>query len=176
MLRLPKRHDSKRDEHPAPDPRSLLAAQSPARAAAAGSLALLGCALFWLLGSLATGRVFPWFSIVQGGVIGLVVRRYGLGLDWRFPALAAALAFLGAFVGNLVLAIPTTTSELGATPFEVLGGLTLMSFDIFFNETMTPVDYIYAFCAAALAAFYARRRLDRYQEYALRTMGTQDSQ
>ena len=41
---------------------------------------------------------------------------------------------------------------------------------VFFEEALSVVDIIYAFVAAALAAFYANRRLNRAEFHALRTM------
>ena len=54
------------------------------------------------------GRVFPWFSILIGGFVGLGVQRFGRGLDWRFPVIAAVLAWVGAYVGNLMIGIVET--------------------------------------------------------------------
>ena len=151
------------------DPQVLLGAQSLSRAIAAALAAMLVLGWFWLLFTELTGRVFPWFSILQGIFIGLAVRRFGRGVDWRFPATAAVVAWAGAFFGNLLVAIPVTTAELDASAFEVVRGLTWWSFTTFFDEVITVVDHIYALCAAAVAAFYAPRRLDRHEAYALRT-------
>lgn len=151
------------------DPRTLLEAQSPGAALAAALVAMLVLSWFWLFFTELTARVFPWFSILQGIFIGLAVRRFGHGIDWRFPAVAALVAWAGSFFGNLVVAIPATTAELDASAFEVVRGLTWWSFTTFFDEVITVVDHIYALCAAAVAAFFAPRRLDRHEEYALRT-------
>lgn len=119
--------------------------------------------------TLLTGRVFPWFSIIQGAFVGLAVRRFGRGLDWRFPLVAAVAAWGGAFAGNFLIAIPTTAEELGVSALDVLRGLTWWSVELFFAELITVVDYIYAFCAVAVAMFFSKRRLNRYEHFALRT-------
>lgn len=151
------------------DPQSLVDAQSVGSAILAALAAILVLSMIWMLFASVTGRVFPWFSIVQGIFIGLAVRRFGRGLDWRFPLVAGAFAWTGAFVGNLVVAIPATTSVLDASWWEVLRGLTWWSLRTFFDEVITVVDHIYALCAAAVAGFYAKRRLNRHEVFALRT-------
>ncbi len=171
MLRLRKKHDRQADDAVTPpDPHALIAAQSPGKAIVAGTVAMLMLCVLWTALTVATGRIFPWFSIVLGAVVGRVVRRYGLGLDYRFPLIAAVLVCTGALLGNLMIAIPATTEELGASAWQVVRGLTWRSFEIFFDEVITAVDYIYAAFATALAVFYARRRLRREEEFALRTL------
>lgn len=167
---FPKKKKTKRAEgpqHPV-DAEALLNAQSVTRAMVAAAAAILVLSLFWMFFATVTGRVFPWFSIVQGIFIGLAVRRFGRGLDWRFPLLAGMSAWIGAFFGNLLVAIPATTSALDASWWEVIRGLTWWSLRTFFDEVISAVDYIYAFCAAAVAVFYARRRLNRHEVFALR--------
>lgn len=153
-----------------PDPAKLVAQQSVRAALAAGIVAVLLLCSLWTLVTIATDRIFPWFSMLQGAVIGMMVRRFGKGFDYRFPLIAACLACAGALVGNLVIALPETTEQLGASVWQVVRGLTWRSFQIFFDEVITAVDYIYAGFGAVLAAFYSRRRLTRHEVFALRTM------
>lgn len=169
ILRLRKKHDRREQSRPPPDPAKLIASQSPGNALVAGIAILLVMSAAWTWLAVVLNRVFPWFSVMQGLALGLAVRRYGRGFDWRFPLLAALLAWLGAYAGNLLVALPATTSELDAGAFQVLRGLTWWSFETFFSEVITPVDHIYAVFAAAVAAFYARRRLRREEFYALRS-------
>jgi len=170
MLRLGKTQP-KKDREPLRriDPQTLIREQSVAGAiaGAVGAVIILsGC---WTFFTAVSGRVFPWFSIVQGLFVGLAVRRLGRGLDWRYPLIAGSVAWLGAFFGNLLVAIPVTTSELDASVYQVVRGLTWWSFTTFFHEVITVVDYIYAFCAATVAMFCSKRRLNRHEEFALRT-------
>lgn len=167
--RKTKRKVKAKDPQPRVDPETLIAAQSVTAATVAAIVAMIVLSGFWTFFADLSGRVFPWFSIIQGIFIGLAVRRFGRGLDWRFALIAGTLAWFGTFFGNLVVAIPVTASELGASSFEVVRGLTWWSFQTFFTEVITVVDYIYAFCAAAVAVFYSKRRLDRHEEFALRT-------
>lgn len=170
MFGLRKRKKSKRlDPPPRIDPDALISAQSVKAAAAAAIVTMLILSGFWTFFANLSGRVFPWFSIIQGIFVGLAVRRFGRGLDWRFPLIAGTVAWSGAFIGNVMVAIPVTTTELGASAFEVLRGLTWWSFRTFFTEVIGVVDHIYALSAAAVAVFYSKRRLARHEEFALRT-------
>jgi len=124
----------------------------------------------WALASMATARVFPWFTIVMGALIGFAMQRFGRGLDWRFPLLAAICAALAAYAGNLMIGVLETGRYIEATPASVLGGLSGDTMRNFFRNTIGPVDHIYAFCAAGVAAFFANRRLKRHEVLGLRTM------
>ena len=172
MFRLPQRHSQNLDGPvlPPADARKLLAAQSVRNAVMAAVIVLivLNTAWAWLTG--LSGRFFPWFSMLQGWAIGLGVRGAGRGLDWRFPLIAAGFATLAAFSGNFIVSLGTTESVLGAGPLTILRGLTLWTWQTWFAEVLTPVDFIYALFAAALAARYAKRRLDRREVHALRTL------
>lgn len=171
MLRLPKKHDSRDEEEPdRPDPQALIGSQSVTGAIAGGLVAVGAMCALWTALTVATGRVFPWFTMLGGMMIGLAVRRYGRGFDYRFPVLAVVLTCAGALLGNLVIALPETTRQLDAGVWQIVRGLTWRSFELFFDEVISGVDYIYAGFASAIAAFYSRRRLDRHEEYALRTM------
>ena len=171
MLRPRQEHDSPHDEPiERPDREALVASQSVAGAVIAGVVAMFAMCALWTALTVATGRIFPWFTILGGAFIGLAVRRYGRGFDYRFPLVAVVLACAGAVLGNLVIALPETTRQLDAGVWQVVRGLTWRSFELFFDEVITVVDYIYAGVASALAAFYSRRRLDRHEEFALRTM------
>jgi hypothetical protein len=173
-LKKRKQRDEEAEPQPRVDPEVLIAAQSAIAAVLAAIVTMLVMSVFWTFFTGITGRVFPWFSIVQGIFIGLAVRRFGRGLDWRFPLIAGTVAWAGSFFGNLMVAIPVTTSELGASALQVISGLTWWSFRTFFTEVITIVDYIYAFCAAAVAMFYSNRRLTRHEDFALRTRRRDD--
>jgi len=124
----------------------------------------------WTTVSMQTGRVFPWFSILIGIIVGLAVQRAGRGLDWRFPVIAAVLAWCGAYAGNLMIGIVETGRYIEARPFTVLAGLSRDTMENFFAITIGPVDHIYAFCAAGVASFLAKRRLNRREVLAIRTL------
>jgi len=124
----------------------------------------------WAAFSVQTGRVFPWFTILIGALVGIAVRRYGRGLDWRFPVLAAAIAWIGAYVDNLIIGIVETGRYIEAESWQVTLGLSRDTMENFFANTINPIDHIYAFCAAGVAAFLANRRLNRREVLALRSM------
>jgi hypothetical protein len=118
--------------------------------------------------STALEKVFPWMTVVQGLIVGLVVRRAGRGLDWRFPVVAAAAAVVGALAGNVVVAAAFTAAEFDTGILTVLRAATSFTWPVFFDEVITPADAVYALAAAGVAAFYANRRLTRDQYAAYR--------
>jgi hypothetical protein len=124
----------------------------------------------WAMLSTLIGSIYPWMTMIMGILIGLAVRRAGLGLDWRFPVIAAVFAVVGSLAGNVVVAAAFTAPELGTTTLNVLRSLTAMTWPVFFDEVMTPADLVFALFAAGLAAFYANRRLTRNEYLALRTL------
>ena len=63
------------------DAEVLIASQMPRRAVMAGLVTLLAGNALWLALSLITGKVYPWFSVLQGIAIGLFTRRWGQGSD-----------------------------------------------------------------------------------------------
>jgi hypothetical protein len=164
MFRLYQKHSRNLDQDVAPvSVEKLFAAQSIRAAVTSAIIAVICCNVIWAYTASLSDRFFPWVSILQGVVIGRGVRMYGRGLDWRFPAIAAAAAWIGAFSGNLIIALIFTAAETGpitSSWWQVL--------DSFFAKTVTIVDVIYALFAVALAMFYSKRRLNRHEVLALR--------
>ena len=176
MFRLKQKHAQKRGERlPPADGRKLIAEQSALR----GFLGTLGVALLlawgWALFAMATGRVFPWFSILMGALIGIAMQRFGRGLDWRFPVMAVVIAGVAAYFGNLMIGVLETGRYIEADPLRVLAGLSADTMRNFFRNTIGPVDHIYAFSACGVAAFFANRRLKRHEVLGLRTMEKNDT-
>jgi len=168
-LRLRKRHGTgERSDITPEDGARLVAGQSPGRAAVAAIVAICAFCLAWVLLSSLLNRVFPWMTVVLGIFIGLGVRRAGRGVDWRFPALAAAFSITGALAANIVVAASVTADEFGAGTLEILRAVTSMTWPVFFDEVMNAADGFYAMVAAGVAAFLANRRLSRAEYYALR--------
>lgn len=175
VLRLPKRHSREQAERPDPEAGArLVRAQSLRGAFVAALLAIVAFSAIWVMLSTALGRVFPWMTVVQGLIIGLAVRRAGRGLDWRFPAIAAAAAVAGAVAGNVLVAAAFTAAEFDTGILTVLGAATSFTWPVFFDEVMTPADAIFALAAASLAAYYANRRLSRDEYAAYRAWQAQD--
>lgn len=171
MFRLKQKHSPERANRlPPADGRKLLAQQSLARAAVgAVVIAVLACWL-WTLLAMTTGRIFPWFSMLAGALIGLAVQRFGRGLTWHFPVLAALIGAAAAYAGNLMIGIFETGRYIEAAPVRVFGGLSMDTMRNFFRNSIGPIDHIYAFCAAGLAAFFANRRLKRHELMGLRML------
>lgn len=169
VLRLRKSHEP--DPEAPPDiaiGQRLEAAQSVSTALFAGLVAIIVFSALWAMLSLLLDRFFPWFSLIMGALLGLAIRRAGLGLDWRFPVLAAALALLGSLLGNIVVAATFTAEALQENVLSVLAGFTELNWSAFFAEVLTPADAVFAVFASAIAAFYSIRRLSRRQYLALR--------
>lgn len=170
VLRLPKRHSRERDAPPDPGEGARLVRQQSLRGAIlAGVLVVAGFSVAWALLSVATGRVFPWMTLVQALLIGLAVRRAGRGIGWHYPVVAATAALAGALVGNVVVAAAFTAGEFDTNTLTILRSVTTMTWPVFFEEVMTGADLFYAVAGAGIAAFYASRRLTRAQYAAFRT-------
>ena len=169
VLRLRKKHAPGRHERPvAADGERLLRAQSVGYAIMAGLIAVVLFAVAWSMLTAALGRIFPWMTLLLGVLVGHAVRRAGHGLDWRFPCIGAALAFLGSIFGNVVIAAGTTAGEFDINTLTVLLSVTTMTWAVFFDEAMTAANWVFAVVAAVIAAFYANRRLNRREYQALR--------
>ena len=132
--------------------------QQSFRDAIVGSLiVVILFSVLWAMLSTTINRIYPWMTVLLGILVGLVVRRAGRGVDWRFPTLAAAMTVLGSIAGNVV-----------ASTFEVLRAVTAMTWPVFFSEALSAADIVFALFGAGVAAFYANRRLSRAEYHALR--------
>lgn len=168
ILRLPRKHRGAADKADQVDVRQLLAQQSLRDAIVAGIVVIILFSVLWAMLSTLVNRIFPWMTVLLGVAIGLVVRRAGRGLDWRFPVLAAGLTLAGAVASNVVVAAAFTADELGTSTFEILRAVTSMTWPVFFDEVVSAADIVYAVFGAGAAAFYANRRLMRSEYSALR--------
>jgi len=168
VLRLPQRHRGAPGEASAADGVRLVKAQSFRDAVVAGLIVIILFSALWAMLSTLVNRIFPWMTVVLGILIGLVMRRAGRGLDWRFPVCAAVLALAGALVSNVVVAAAFTASELETSTFTILRAVTSMTWPVFFDEVISAADIVYALFGAATAAFYANRRLSRGEYVAVR--------
>lgn len=170
MFRLRQKHSIKRPQKYAQaDARKIIAEQSLLRAALASIATGILLSVAWANFALNTSRVFPWFTVLMGALIGLAVQRFGKGLDWRFPLVAAVVACIAAYFGNLMIGVFETGRYIEASVPSVLAGLSMDTMENFFRNTINPIDHIYAFCAAGVAAFFANRRLNRREVLAVRT-------
>ena len=148
--------------------RKLLAAQSFRDAVVAGLIVIILFSVLLAMLSTLIGKAIPMMTIVLGVLIGLVVRRAGRGLDWRFPALAVLLTLVGAVTSTVVVGAAFSAEDLGVSTFDVLRGVTTMTWPVFFAEKVGAADVIFALFAAAVASYYANRRLARVEYSALR--------
>ena len=145
VLRLRKKHLPKVSAQPTPeDAERLLEAQSVRNAIMASFIAITLFSIVWAMLSTLIGSIYPWMTLLLGILIGLAVRRAGLGLDWRFPVLAALFAAAGSLVGNIVVAAAFTAPQLGTDTFTVLRNLTALTWPVFFDEVMMPADMVFA--------------------------------
>ncbi len=168
-LRLPKKHSPAHSEAvSAEDGARLLSGQSLLRATVAGIVTIVLFSILWVLLTRATGRVFPWATLLLGLALGRVIQRAGRGVDWRFPALAALLAILGSLFANITVAAANTAESMGLDILDILSAVTSMTWPVFFEEALSAAAYIYAGIAAVFAAFFANRKLTRSEYRALR--------
>jgi len=165
LLRLGRRYDPSRV--PEVDVPAMLREQSLRGAVLGGILASLILSALWVYGGLMFDRFFPWFSVVQGFFVGRAVRHFGSGLDWRFPALAAAIAVVAAFVGSFVCALSLTAREFDTPALSLVGEISWYTVGTFASREFGIVGSIYAGMAAAVAATFAARKLNRYEAVAL---------
>jgi len=164
-----KRHKPKQATRAQPeDGRRLLERQSLRDAITASLIVIIVFSVLWAMLSTLTNRIFPWMTLLLGIITGLAIRRAGQGLDWRFPSLAAVATIIGAVASNIVVAAAFTARVLETSTLTILRAVTSMTWPVFFDEAMTPADAAYALIGAAIAAFYANRRLSRAEFLALR--------
>ena len=78
-------------------------------------------------------------------------------------------------MGNLLIGIVETGRYIEAGVFSVFAGLSKDTMEYFFANTVSPVDHIYALCAAGVASYLAKRRLNRREVLAIRTMDADKS-
>lgn len=168
-LRLRKKHaPGAAAETTAADGARLLAAQSMRNALVAGLIATLLFSILWIAVTSLTNRILPWFTVLLGYMVGFAVQQAGRGVDWRFPTLAAVLASGGALFANIVVAASVTADEFGTGTLHILRSVTRLTWSVFFSEVLSVADAVFALSAAAVAAFFASRRLTRTENFALR--------
>lgn len=170
VFRLPKRHAGATTAAGPELGRQLMNEQSLPNALYASLIIIVLFSVVWAMASTLIDRILPWMTVVLGILVGLGVRRAGRGLDWRFPVLAAVLAAFGALLSNVVVAAAFTAAALDTSTLHILRAVTSMTWPVFFAEAMSTADAVYGLLAAALAAFYANRRLTRAEFHALRKM------
>lgn len=171
MLRLPKKHSRDPEARPRPvDARKLLADQALARGVSLSLAIAVVCMALWVWSGLLFDRYFPWVSVLQGVVIGIAMRRYGRGIDWRFPLASALIAALAAALGSFLNALFLTGREFGTGALELVDEISLHTLETFFAREFGVVGLIYLFFGAVLAAFYSNRRLGRAEALALRRL------
>ncbi len=169
ILRLKKKHAADPERSVANvNVQALLDEQSMSRATLGALLALIILNAMWVYFSLLFDRFYPWGSIIQGFMIGRAVRHFGNGIHWKFPLLAAALAVAGALTGSFVVSLNLTAREFSTSALSLLSEVSWYTIETFMTRDFGRVGFIYAVTAAVLAAFFANRRLDQYEEVALR--------
>lgn len=151
------------------DADSIIAAQSPAGAALAAAAVIVLMTLASMLLASMFARIFPWMVLIQGALIGLVIRRWGRGFDWRFAVLGAVAAFFGAYIGNFLIAASVAADQLHISTVSVILNMSEFTLGTYFGEDVSPADHIFAVFAAAFGAFFARRQLSRDEYRAIRS-------
>lgn len=176
MHRLRKRHSSRPNPNTPPvDAGLLLREQSLQSAAVAGGAAVLLTIALWVALALVFDRYFPWFSVVQGFVVGRAIQRYGRGIHWSYPVLAGALTCVAAFTGSFIVALFLTSREFYTPVLTLVGEISLHTIRVFVLRNFQTAEIIYMLFAATLAAFYSGRRLSREEAVALRRLREQQT-
>lgn len=171
MLRLPKRFSPDPDDtRPAVDARLLLGQQDLARGVGMSLVVAAAAMALWVAACMLFDRYFPWGSVLQGVLIGLAMRRYGRGIDWRFPLAAALVAVIAAALGSFLTALFLTGREFGTGALELVDEVSMHTLATFFTREFGAVGVIYMLFGTVLAAFYANRRLGRREAIALRRL------
>jgi hypothetical protein len=165
---MPKKHRGAAHLVDQVDVQQLIAAQSFRDAVVAGLIVIILFSVLLAMLSTLIGKAIPLLTILLGVLIGLVIRRAGKGLGWRFPALAVLLTLLGSAVSTVVVGAAFSAEDLGVSTFDVLRGVTTMTWPVFLAEKVWATDVIYALFGAAVASYYANRRLSRSEYSALR--------
>ena len=142
--------------------------QSLKRALVGGLLALAILNVLWVAESMTFDHIFKPFSVLQGFFIGRAVRHYGRGFEWPFAATAAAIAAAAAFTGSFLSALFLTGREFDTFALSLVSEISWHTLSTFAANNFGAVGTVYAGMAAALAAFFARRKLDRDERIALR--------
>lgn len=169
MQRLKKRHSRNLHAPPA-DAGKLLGEQSLKNAALAGAVAIVAMMASWVALAAIFDRYFPWYPIVQGYIVGHAVRRFGHGVEWPFPVLAASITAAGAFLGSFLVALFLTGREFRTGALELVDEISWHTVSVFAVRNFGADGIIYMSFAAVLAAFYASRRLNRQEAVALRRL------
>jgi hypothetical protein len=168
IFRLKKKHTSLSDnDYNQVDALDVIREQSISSAMISAFMALVIMNILWAFISMIFDRFFPWFSLLQGIIIGISVKKFGRGIDWRFPIIASTFAIIAAITGNFLSALNLTGREFytGALPLIIeISWYTVKTFVI---KEFGVVGTIYALASAGIAAFYSNRILDRYQSLAL---------
>jgi hypothetical protein len=168
-LRLRKKHGSgAQKDTSAADGQIIVDGQSIRNAVVVGLIVVLIFSAFWVALTELTNRIYPWFTVVLGCLLGYSTRLGGRGTDWRFPLLASLMTLLGSLTANVVVAASVTAEGFGTGTLDVLRSATSMTWPVYFDEVLTVADVFFAAVAAALAAFLANRRLTRTEYLALR--------
>ena len=122
IFRLKKKHTSLSDnDYNQVDALDVIREQSISSAMISAFMALVIMNILWVFISMIFDRFFPWFSLLQGIIIGISVKKFGRGIDWRFPIIASTFAIIAAITGNFLSALNLTGREFytGALPLII---------------------------------------------------------
>ena len=168
LFRLKKKHTSlSNNDYNQVDVLDLIEEQSIPSAMIGAFIALVIMNILWAFISMIFDRFFPWFSLLQGIIIGISVKKFGRGLDWRFPIIASMFTIVAAVTGNFLSALNLTGREFYTGALPLITEISWYTVKVFFIKEFGVVGTIYALASAGIAAFYSNRILDRYQSLAL---------
>lgn len=141
----------------------MLTEQNFYSAAGYGTITMIACSLFWGTIIDLTGLNYGFLAIVNGFIIGYVIRHTGKGIQIRFGILAAILATAGYFFGkitpDLIYLIRLHGFIEGSSYVPILLGR--FEYEI--------IDFIIIFLAIGIATRFAFRKLTKTEKQALFT-------
>lgn len=166
VLRLKKKHAPGMSADV--DVQALIDAQSAGRAAGGAAIAAVVLSIIWVYSAVVLDQFATWFSVIEGFFIGRAVQHFGQGIDWRFPVLAAIATVVTAWLGSFAAALLNTSREFYTPAMQLLSEVNWHTINTFTTGTFGIQGTIYAVIGAAIAAFFANRRLNRNEAIALR--------
>lgn len=168
ILRLRQKHAPRPGPDVEVDALGLIDDQSLRAGLRGALLAFAVLTVIWVYAVMLFDQFFPWFSVLEGFFIGRAVQHFGRGIDWRFPVIAAGFAVIAAFTGSFLSALFLTGREFDTAAFSLVTEISWHTLQTFAIREFGVVGTIYAVMAAAIAAFFAKRKLGRNEAIALR--------
>lgn len=128
---------------------------------------LLGCGIYAVVAIALEGQSVSVVYIVIGALIGLAMQFLGRGVTGKFTLAAALIAFAGYPAARFVtIALYTRTTGL-VSPVGILDGSRTVQMGGWALAGIDLLNAIFWLVAIGTAAFFAKRRLSRDEDFAM---------